>query len=123
MPRFNTEGLVGKRLALSGNGSSRNGASQGRGRGRGGGRAYGGGYGRTWGRGSSAFYGMGDTITTPTVKDPIDQVLANTNAIITQQKAEAHARKIALIIAGASALFAAARLGIVAFPLIRKKSP
>lgn len=64
---------------------------------------------------------MGDDITTPTVADPIAEIRAMTAEILKRQKEEEHARKLALIVAGASALFAAAKLGIIAIPLIRSR--
>lgn len=66
-------------------------------------------------------FSMGDDITTPTVVDPTTEIVTNTRKILEIQKQEAANRKFALIIAGASALFAAAKLGLVAIPLIRKK--
>jgi hypothetical protein len=53
--------------------------------------------------------------------DPIDDLRAKVADMLARQKAESDARKFALIIGAAGALFAAARLGIVAIPLIRKK--
>lgn len=64
---------------------------------------------------------MGDDITTPTVVDPITEIRSMTAEILKRQKEEENARKIAMMIAGASALFAAAKLGIIAIPLIRSR--
>lgn len=64
---------------------------------------------------------MGDDITTPTVTDPLVEIRANTAEILRRVKEEQEARKIALIIAGASALFAAAKLGFIAIPLIKSR--
>lgn len=65
--------------------------------------------------------GFGDDIEKPTVADPIDEIRATTLEILKRQKAESESRKIGWIIAGASALFAAAKLGLVAIPLIRSR--
>lgn len=67
--------------------------------------------------------GFGDDITNPGIVDPLTEIRANTQEILARQKKEADDRRIALIIGGVSALFAAAKLGILAIPLIRAKRP
>jgi hypothetical protein len=64
---------------------------------------------------------MGDDITTPTVVDPIEEIRATTAETLRRVKEDQDARRIALIIAGASALFAAAKLGLIAIPLIKSR--
>jgi hypothetical protein len=49
-----------------------------------------------------------------------DDVIVKLDEIITRQKADASNRKIALYIAAASAVFAAAKLGVIAIPHIRR---
>lgn len=68
----------------------------------------------------STRYPMGDDITAPTVTDPIEEIRTNVAELIKRAREDAENRKIALIIGGVSALFAAAKLGLVAIPLIRK---
>lgn len=74
-----------------------------------------------------AYFPMGDDITqpditTPTLTDPLAEILANTRETLTRVKADQENRKWALMIAGASALFAAVKLGLVAFPVLRDRS-
>lgn len=72
-------------------------------------------------RGRGMGLAFGDDITSPGIVDPLTEIRATTKEILERQKKEAADRRIALIIGGASALFAAAKLGILAIPLIRAK--
>lgn len=67
------------------------------------------------------FFPMGDDITTPTVTDPLAEIRTNTIKLLALQEEEARSRRLALYVAAASALFAAAKLGIIAIPHIRSR--
>lgn len=78
--------------------------------------------------------GLGDAAASPataaappaTDSEILTAIDLRTKAIFKQLEEDAKSRKFALMIAGASALFAAVKLGIIAFPAIRarvKSSP
>ena len=53
--------------------------------------------------------------------DPIVRIEAATAEILERQRRDADARKLTTLVAIASALFAAVRLGIIAVPAIRRR--
>ena len=73
--------------------------------------------------GSRVRFSLGDDITTPTVEDPATLAVIGkrTEQLLKLQEAEAKRRKIAMIVTAAGAVFAFARLGIIAFPHIKRR--
>lgn len=75
--------------------------------------------------GRRIFFQLGDDIAVPIVEDPATKAMAvitaRTETILKLQKEEIERRRIAMIVTAAGAVFAFARLGIIAFPHLKKR--
>ena len=77
--------------------------------------------------GARIYFSLGDDITKPTVADPATDpvtlavIAERTAEILRRQAEEDKRRKLAMIVTAIGAVFAAARLGIIAIPHIRRR--
>jgi hypothetical protein len=66
----------------------------------------------------------GNTLSVPTLPEPqgavVERIDRNVTSLVAAEAEESKRRKISLVIAGVGLLFAAAKLGIIAIPHIRK---